>query len=686
LTQTSRTSALPWLGLALLLAVQYGLFRQYVEREVAWCYPRNHDQTVYLTRSYKGYEHVLSEGPWRGVWSILRQPVPNGMVFEAQAALLYLVLGPSRLSALTVHFAYFALFQIALAGALRRRSGRWGPAFLGVGLLLAAATPYFWAGGIADFRIDFCAFCLYGVFVCVVLRGDVFASWRWSLAAGAVAAWLVYTRYLTAVYIAGITACCLGLMLPVMALRRNRGSLPQGGRRLAGLFAAGAVLTALFAPVVWWKWAGIRDYYLGQFARGEGPVRAAEIGVAGWKSQLYFYLRSLAFDHAGVLFLELATCCLLLALVWRLTWRVMGWSRSGGRTRPDLFGPVFVLVSLLSPLATLTLFGAGSPVVGGIMVGPLLWLILMAVLALLPRGARADHLVAGLAAAVVGLGLYNQASAMARPLAPRDRRAQFEQVSRLCERIGYFSQRCGWSSPRLAFTTLSDSLFAPVIEAEVYERRGVLLNPQTLLGRGIMDVSEADAVAAVRASDFVVMNLTDMGLEVYPFVRCMREYRPHLLAACREGHVAVERFCLPGGDVMLFVRPSVGVEGSAADHWVTERGLTLSVDGTLLRERPRIELRGRDDFAALGKPPAVRAELKAHGHCPRPLTARLTASGAEYLLTVEVQPGDVPEGADVSVELRFDSYFIPAERMANNSDKRHLVMRAPDVVTLIPAP
>src|SRR5204863_9722929 len=125
---------LPWLGFALLLAVQYGMFRQYAEREVTWCYPVGYDQTAYLARSYACHQHILDRGPGQGVLSALEQQVPNGLVFEAEAGLLYLVLGPSRLTALTLNFLHFALFQIALLGTLRWYSGRWALAFLGLGL------------------------------------------------------------------------------------------------------------------------------------------------------------------------------------------------------------------------------------------------------------------------------------------------------------------------------------------------------------------------------------------------------------------------------------------------------------------------------------------------------------------------------------------------------------------------
>src|SRR5262249_50400945 len=96
-------SPIVWLGLALLLLIQYGMFRQYAEREVTWCFPQHCDQSAYLGRTYACYERILDDGPWEGVVSALERKIPNGLILEAEASLLSLVLGPTRMTALTVN-------------------------------------------------------------------------------------------------------------------------------------------------------------------------------------------------------------------------------------------------------------------------------------------------------------------------------------------------------------------------------------------------------------------------------------------------------------------------------------------------------------------------------------------------------------------------------------------------------
>src|SRR5262249_36123381 len=157
----------------------------------------------------------LRQGLLPGLWYGLNMLLPQGVMIQVQGSLLFLLLGPSRLSALTLNFIYFALLQCVLAATLRWLSGRWSLALLGVGLLLSAKTPFFWAGGLMDFRIDFISFCLFGIFMCVVLRSRMFVSRRWSLVVGLVGANMALFRFLTLAYLGGI----LGLLFLFLCVR-----------------------------------------------------------------------------------------------------------------------------------------------------------------------------------------------------------------------------------------------------------------------------------------------------------------------------------------------------------------------------------------------------------------------------------------------------------------------------------
>src|SRR5437763_11113969 len=99
-------------GLFALILVQYFLFRSYAGREATWAHPTAIDQSVYLLASYEDFEKLLTHGFFHGTWDALSARSPNGVMLPLQAAILYLFLGPGRLSAFTLLFLYFVLSEI----------------------------------------------------------------------------------------------------------------------------------------------------------------------------------------------------------------------------------------------------------------------------------------------------------------------------------------------------------------------------------------------------------------------------------------------------------------------------------------------------------------------------------------------------------------------------------------------
>ncbi|HZU36936.1 MAG TPA: hypothetical protein VFA18_13540, partial [Gemmataceae bacterium] len=122
---------LAWAAIVLLLLVQFGMFRQFALREVVWSYPAYNDQLAYLEQSYQTYEKILDHGLIDGVlegmgihFGHLRMNAA-GATLHVQAAVLYLLTGPSRMSALTLNFLYFAMLQVVLVATVRWLTGRW---------------------------------------------------------------------------------------------------------------------------------------------------------------------------------------------------------------------------------------------------------------------------------------------------------------------------------------------------------------------------------------------------------------------------------------------------------------------------------------------------------------------------------------------------------------------------------
>jgi hypothetical protein len=680
-----------WLVLGVLLALEWALFAQYARRDIVWAYPTSYDQSQYLAGAYETYETILAKGLGPGLWDAAARRAPQGMMLRPQAGLLFLLTGPSRLGALSLNFAYFALLQGTLAGTLLALSRRWAVALFGVGLLLAATTPFSWPGGMADFRLDFLAFCLFGVFICLVVRARVFEDWGWSLAAGSAGALLVLFRFLCMVYLGGILGVTfLFLAVALWLGRRDAAVRGRRLRRLGGLAIAGAVLLALTLPVLWHNRSAIYDYYgVGHVLGPEKLIRAREFGADGLWARLLYYPRSLAGRHLGTAFLVLGALTVLAALpaAWVLRRRVSSPGPVDGRATG-----LFLAACLLVPLTALTLDVGKSPVVGNVLAAPAVWLVLLPVLLLtasLPAGAGPRPLRWGLAVLAVlgvGTGVWTQFQGFSEASPLRRCRADAEQVVRLFDAIARYSGEVGWAAPRISVDAQHDYTYPLAAAPLAYERHHLLLEPQARLG-GIFAVTEDEAVRAVLDSDFVVLTThTELGESAspYPFDRSMQEVRPRLAALCRERFVPLQRFHFYWTDVVLYARPAVKVEG-ASGGWITSQGCTLTGRARMLRAFPHIELAGQAPADRLPTVPGVRAVLQSPGEVPTPVLAALTFSGNAYRLTLTLDPRKLPADGPATVQLGFDGSFVPRD-LGLNGDTRQLVVRAPSQVTLAAAP
>jgi len=329
-----------WCAIVLLVIAQGILFRHHAMREIVWAYPPDHDQLTYLEESYQTYEEFLH----RGIGGLaeglgLRAgPVrlsPSSATLNLQAALIYSAAGPSRLSAISLNFFYWALFQLTFVGTVRWLTKRWSAAFLALALLLTTRSAFQLPGGLFDFRLDFIASCLFGIVICVVIRSRCFALWRWSLVAGCAAAMLATFRFITVVYLFGAFAVYLAILLLQLWRRQHDVAGRRAvARQMKGLLAGAAIFAAVTGPVLWQRREAITNYYVrGHVIGHDKELRALVAGNTTWERSLSFYPRSLLHDHLGAAF------ALLNSVVLALSLSLSPRSRSCGRHQLRLAGP-----------------------------------------------------------------------------------------------------------------------------------------------------------------------------------------------------------------------------------------------------------------------------------------------------------------------------------------------------------
>ncbi len=167
-----------------LIVLQVLLFSSFYLREVAWYPPDNFDQASYLIETYQLQERIFTHGLgqiWKYLWS---RDHAAGVLFPIEGALAGIIIGGPRLPQLGVLFLGFCGLQIAAFSVARGIWQRRAYGYIALGLILSETTLWFWeGGGLFDFRMDFLAYCLYGIWACAVLRSQLFLHRPWSLGA-----------------------------------------------------------------------------------------------------------------------------------------------------------------------------------------------------------------------------------------------------------------------------------------------------------------------------------------------------------------------------------------------------------------------------------------------------------------------------------------------------------------------
>jgi hypothetical protein len=548
MSPTARRNLVLWAVILAALSAEWWLFAGDVHRRVDWAYPRFWDQVTTLQVAYESYEQSRALGLPLALRNLAHRDHPMGLLLPAADLLAFTVAGPSRLHALAPVFAAYALMQVVLVVVLRRLAGI-GAALLGYGLSLAMGALYQGAGGLEDVRADLPAACLFAVFLGLALRAGVFRSARGSALAGLAAAACGATRFVAIVHLGALLAAFAAVEAALWHRARDAGARRDAAARLRGASIAGALLLALNAPLLWLQRDGIGAHYL----RGiMGPLRAARAEVVGASQplgNLAFYPRTLL-GQIGPTWIAVG---LLLA-------GLVGYELALGARRGP--GPAARLLALAfaAPLAILTAVTSKSPVVGVMLTAPLLWALPLAAdrwrRQRSARGiATAEASLLAVAAVVTFLGArvqHRNRRVYSTPLV----RAEVSGVFALFDALARDANARGTRRPIVSVDHVSDHLHGWTQNVSAYERTGRLLPARLGLGAGIAAISEADAVAQARESDYLIVTLAEHEPPgAYPADRALGAARPALLALAERAMRPLGRFRTPGREVALYGRP-----------------------------------------------------------------------------------------------------------------------------------
>ncbi len=673
-TRGSRASVAGWLTLALLLAAQYVLFRAAVEREIAWGYPRMWDQAGFLSQVY-GFDDVARrEGLGAALGQAWHGRFPQGMLMPFLAVPLLAGLGASRLNALTLIFLHHALLQVLIVALLRRLTGGFTAPALAIGLLLASQSPAHW-GGLFDFRLDFMAQCLYGVWLLAALQSDTFARRRGALVAGAVGGLLVLLRYVALAYTLGTLAAFAFVELLV-----SRGEARRA--RLRGLAWSTALLVAVAGPVLFASRAHLRAYYWAGHVE-QGATLAAAAGIHTRAQAWGYYPRSLAVEHAGTLYLTLAA---LLVCGGAFALRAARAGRAPSLPACDLGAAARLLgCAALVPISILMLDTAKSPIVVGVTVPALSLLLVWPAVALLRQG-RATRALGAAAALVLAAGAAHHARFLRAPGPLRDDWPTHREATRLHELLARVSIEQGWRRPIMLFDSLREDALPWSTAVLAYERYGQLIDPLVPLGGSPWQAVTGEQIASLlqHAHFIVVAQGTPRRLpDDAAFERSVATQRARIAAACRAEFVRLDSFEVGPRSLAVWARAApVIVDPQVPERegwtWITRAGgLTVQASSLLLRARPRLRLDGLGRLEWVGgRLPPARAQLLIEGREPRVLAVEAASLGQRYALRVTLTPSWLDGAPSARVRFDFERGFRPSE-VGLSDETRELVTATP---------
>jgi hypothetical protein len=500
----------------------------------------------------------------------------------------------------------------------------------------------------------------------------------------------VLFRFVAITYLIGTLACFLAY-LAISALRHRRNDpfvVARVKRQALGVTLALLPIVGLFGPFLILSRKALYAYYVvGHLVGKEKEIRAAEVGAVGFFNYYFYYPVSLSKDHLGARFIGVTV---LIAAVFAFCRfygrrRALSDDREGRRELQDSFA--LCLLAFLMPLALFTYDVAKSPVVAGVLVIPVVWLVLLGGLWLSRFGSwghsnRATQ-VALCATAVLALlaGTWTEFAMNTRKFHTADL-DQEQHLLEAYDRIGAYCAVLGLSTPRISVDRVLDYFNGLVVAVMVYERSKLLLRPGLELGNGIFAVGRERALSDLTASDIAILTTNSVPSDEassYPFTRSMMAIKADLLATASASMVPLTKLSFGGRELTIFVRPGARVEGDSGG-WLTSAGATVIAPAITFKSHRYIVLQGRTIFPdQIGGKLRVSARLLAVDG-PQSLPAMVSPITATYTIILDLKGQTLPSDGLVDIALSFDRYFVPKER-GINADPRQLVIMTPTDVT-----
>jgi hypothetical protein len=679
------------LWLVVVFAIEAAVFYWAMVNQYAPYFPRSFDQTSYYLDTYELIDRVQATGWQAFLEELLQTRHATGLVFTVYGALLGVIIGPWRTAIISLNLVHFLALQLVLFAVVRDRTRNVDLAWIAIALLLLCGAVFMGAvmgaGGIYDYRIDFAAFCLYGIWVCLIVWSRTFRDTERALIVGVVGIFLVLLRFFTVVYVAAI----LGTLLIsfIVAIKQPL------GRRLAiqrarNVLLSGLLTASFVCPVLFLARDAIYSYYVvGHFLGEEKYIRAQEAQLFTALDHLLFYPKFLFVHQIGNLTARLLAVLAIGVVVCAFVVERASSRDLVKRLRYYRFEFIALGVAVIAPLAILTIDISKSPVVGAIVVVPVILTVVLFCAAIWPRKLLQIGLVdmlpftglspagtmpvvmrrgvnTGLRKAVtIRIGSLLSISALIfaiyvfvsrgriNPWWPMSR-ADLVEISRLNTKTAHYVLENGIAKPIASFDRVVDYFNRGTLQLFGFEEFHRFTPFEARFGHGIFATERDIALELIEQSDIVLLTDPLRGREApYPMNTKIREYWDELSTWTAEN-----RLLLAAGNIMgiphrVFVKPPVKIQEVSKEGTVST-GISMEVDASNLRRWPFIVLEGEEQniFGELAPRTVV---LNPRGDSGPELPAKLNRFGGRFEIVVDAQAIASETSKPIKIKLTFGS-------------------------------
>jgi hypothetical protein len=544
--------------LIVLFAAEAMIFYVHVARDIAPFYPSNFDQLSYYLATYDLIGAFHARGLRPLVEELLQPNSATGTTLVLQGALLSLIGGANRTAILSVNLVYLLALQFVFFVVIRTRTGRADLAWIGMAFLLSLSTLFNVTGGIYDYRIDFSAFCLYGIWTCLLVWSGSFLRTSRALVVVAIGILLVFSRFFTIIYIGGVLGALLAINTYVIWRNPSPYRTAVAARRIRNILLSGTIIAASCGARLFLSRVAIYDYYVVGHVLGEEKyIRAHELGVYSIAGHLLYYPQSILNGHIGLLTWLIAGAL----AIWSLWRDRVSATEILPRLRP--FGHEFIAlgIAVLIPVATLTANVSKSPVVGGIVTVPILLAMALFGAAISPGGvvlklSRTRPINVAAVAMAIALAAFAIRGTSSKGVAPR---ADLERITLLARSIATYAAENNLDRLSMSTDRVVDYQNGGTVKLASIELLRRHLEVAGLLGHGaygIFATSREDALRLLAESDVIVLTdaVTDRS-HPYPMNTKIKEYWDELWQWANQNRVLLFSTEILGIPYRVFVRP-----------------------------------------------------------------------------------------------------------------------------------